>query len=223
MTAALEHRAPSPKSVTSRKIVFGDLVPGETPIDDFSGLKVRGITTRGELNAFEAMNIGKVLVDYFGRSPTKDVEDFGLEWARDLHGEMFGDVWDWAGRFRTRDVNLGVPFAQVPESLFNLLENLKVWRSSAMDLIEQAARLHHGAVQIHPFINGNGRWGRMLANIWLDVHGSPVVGWPETLIGSVSPIRDNYIMALKTADCGEIEPLLEMHRAHLQDDSKAAP
>lgn len=32
-------------------------VPGETPIDDVSGLLVKGVTTRRELNQLEAENI----------------------------------------------------------------------------------------------------------------------------------------------------------------------
>jgi hypothetical protein len=33
----------------------------------------------------------------------------------DLHRRMFGDVWRWAGDYRTFDVNIGnTPFVQVP-------------------------------------------------------------------------------------------------------------
>ena len=84
-----------------------------------------------------------------------------------------------------------------------------------MDLAEQATRLHHVAVKIHPFVNGNGRWGRMLTNIWLALHGGPYVAWPEELIGAVSPIRGEYIAALQAADAGDIDPFLVMHRKHI--------
>jgi len=85
-----------------------------------------------------------------------------------------------------------------------------------MDLTEQATRLHHIAVEIHPFPNGNGRWGRMLTNIWLALHGSPIIGWPEEAIGTISPIRDQYIAALEAADNGDLEPFVEMHRRYLR-------
>ena len=58
-----------------------------------------------------------------------------------------------------------------------------------MSLIEQAVVLHHLAVQIHPFPNGNGRWARMVANIWLKLHGGEATEWPETVIGTASTIR----------------------------------
>lgn len=72
-------------------------VPGGTPIDDLSGLKVKGITRRKELNEVEAENIRKAVVKYFAAPPTPKVAPFDLSWALRLHREMFGDVWKWAG------------------------------------------------------------------------------------------------------------------------------
>ena len=77
------------------------------------------------------------------------------------------------------------------------------------------AVLHHRAVEIHPFVNGNGRWGRMLTNIWLALRDNSYVAWPEETIGAESPIRGDYIRALRQADAGDIEPLLKMHRRYL--------
>lgn len=58
-----------------------------------------------------------------------------------------------------------------------------------MDVVERAARLHHRAVEIHPFVNGNGRWARTLSNIYLVNQRSPYVAWPEGVIGDASEIR----------------------------------
>ncbi len=150
---------------------------------------------------------------YFGgEALTREVAPFDFPWARRLHEEMYEDVWEWAGRFRLKDFNLGGPFGQVQERLYNLFEDLEHWARQGMDPVEQAARLHHRAVEIHPFVNGNGRWARMLTNIWLNLQGAPPVAWPEPSIGDVSPIRDEYIAALRAADAGEIEPLLRIHR-----------
>jgi Fic family protein len=49
--------------------------------------------------------------------------------------------------------------------LQTLLEDLVFWEARGDALLEQSVRLHHRAVWIHPFLNGNGRWARMLANI----------------------------------------------------------
>jgi Fic-DOC domain mobile mystery protein B len=197
-------------------VIFADLLPGETPIDT-SYLLVPGISTRKELSIVEAKSIRKVLVKYFATKPSPEIAPFDFDWLYGLHREMYGGVWSWAGIFRTKELNIGVPFAQVQERLYNLLEDLKVWKESGMSLEEQATRLHHVAVQIHPFDNGNGRWGRMLTNLWLAIHDSPYVAWPEDSIGSVSLIRDEYIAALKEADNGDYDRFQAMHSAHMMD------
>jgi Fic family protein len=73
-------------------------------------------------------------------------------------------------------------------------------------------RFHHRAVRIHPFLNGNGRWARMLANVWLKRHAHPITAWPEKTIGSQSMIRDEYVAAIRSADKGDEEPLREIHQ-----------
>ena len=80
--------------------------------------------------------------------------------------------------------------------------------------MEQAARLHHRAVRVHPFPNGNGRWARMLANVWLKRHDHMVTVWPEETIGSKSIIRVEYLAAVRTADEGDEGPLIELHRRY---------
>ena len=166
-------------------IPLGPLLPGETPIDDISGLRNKSIKTRGELSAAEARNINDgVLLKYFADDTlSPEIAPFDIVWARQLHFEMFGDVWVWAGEFRTRDLNIGCPWPEVQQRLYNLLADLAYWKNHGVDLIEQATRLHHRSVQIHPFLNGNGRWGRMRSNIWLTLHHSGIVEWPENLIG----------------------------------------
>jgi Fic-DOC domain mobile mystery protein B len=187
-------------------------VPGETPIDDLSGLKVKGIALRKELNEYEAENIRKAVVKYFAAPPTAKMAPFDLSWALRLHREMFGDVWKWAGVPRTTDLNIGVAWYHVETRLHQLLENLKYWTD--LSLLEQAAMLHHKAVEIHPFLNGNGRWARMLASIWLTLNGSPPTRWPESTVGEESPIRSEYLAAIRAADAGEYGPLVELHRRY---------
>ena len=125
---------------------------------------------------------------------------------------MFGAVWKWAGKFRASDKNLGVQWAHIETSLHTLLANLSHWEREEMEFLEQAVLLHHRAVSIHPFENGNGRWARLLANIWLKLNDSPLTEWPETTVGSVSTIRSDYLTALRHADSGEYGPLRELHR-----------
>lgn len=187
-------------------------VPGETPIDP-SGLKRRGsITNRRELAAAEAVNINRAFRKYLAARPSPRSARFDFEWFLQLHEEMFGDVWDWAGKTRPHDANIGVPHHQVIEHLAALVGDLHSWSAYGHALDIQAVWLHHKTVRIHPFENGNGRWARLLANIWLKLHGEPIVVWPDSLLGVESEVRDEYLAAIRAADRGDYDPLADLHR-----------
>ena len=194
-------------------------LPGETPIDDISGLKVSGVTTRSELNKIEAENIRKAVVKYLAAKPSRRTAPFDLPWVLQLHREMFGDVWAWAGTIRTTVTNIGVRPNQIEVGLAALLDDLAFWQQQGEDELKQAVMLHHRAVHIHPFQNGNGRWARLLANIRLRVLGHQLTEWPEETIGAESVIRNDYIAAIKVADDGEYGPLLDLHRQFAADES----
>ena len=189
-------------------------VPGETPID-VSGLIPKGVTTRAKLNALEAENIRAATVRYLAARPSRRQAPFTLPWCVKLHGQMFGKVWRWAGTTRTTELNLGVPAHRIQTDLQALLDDAAYWREHHVyDVIEQATRLHHRAVFIHPFLNGNGRWARFLANVWLKQARAPVVAWPEETIGDESVIRKAYLAAVRLADNGDYGPLVGLHRRY---------
>jgi fido (protein-threonine AMPylation protein) len=206
-------RPDKPEDRPAVRVLFGDLRPGETPIDDFSGLRVPDIFNLRELAQHETRNIANAVVDYL-RTVERTRIVFDIESVKSVHRDMFCDVWDWAGQFRQKDID-SIPFAfkwaLIPDSVHNLLEDAKVWPDTGADVIEQSAWLHHRAVQIHPFPNGNGRWSRMLTNIWLLERRGTIVEWPPA-IGEISPVRADYIKALKAADNGDYGPLTELHR-----------
>lgn len=185
-------------------------ISGETPID-ISGLKAKGITNRRELSEAEASNISAAIFRYLVGPITRRKAPFDVEWSLKLHQEMFGRVWKWAGEIRGGNLNLGVPVHQISQSLYLLFEDLAVWDVAWPDRVKQAVHLHYRAVAVHPFENGNGRWSRMLSNIWLRVNKHPIVEWPSD-IGTTNPIRAEYLDCLRMADKGEIGPLAELHR-----------
>ena len=86
-------------------------------------------------------------------------------------------------------------------------------------VIATAAEFHYKAVHAHPFEDGNGRWARMVANIWQFQHGMPITIWPvEGLRDTASPIREEYIKAIKEADHLNFNPLIDLHAEHLEVD-----
>jgi len=73
-----------------------DYPQGATPLDldEAEGLRLTHISTREELNIFEAKNIQDGMA-WAWRSRRKDVVSEAF--IRQLHKKMFGDVWRWAG------------------------------------------------------------------------------------------------------------------------------
>ena len=188
---------------------------GETPLDDYSGLKLKQVKTREQLNAAEFSNNLQAVTKYLSRKPTKRMAPFTGRWMLRLHKEMFSTVWVWAGKIRTTGgLNIGIPAHQVEIALEKLARDIACWREGEWDLIEQSATLHHRSVQIHPFLNGNGRWSRLLANIWIKQNGGSVVTWPTELRQESSVIRDRYIESIKQADEGNIDLLVSLHRQY---------
>ena len=186
-----------------------------TPLDDTSGLKLPKdkVYSLKEIYVYEANNIALATLKYLSAPPSKILASFSYEWMQQLHYDMFGNVWDWAGKFRKVELSIGIKAYLVPTALKEFADDIAFWdKHKTFDMYETASRLHHRAVQIHPFLNGNGRWGRMLANIYLRQNGSMPVKWQEDLLSSKNPKRDEYIQALKMADNGDYKALIEMHK-----------
>jgi Fic-DOC domain mobile mystery protein B len=197
-------------------------IPGETPIHDISGLKLKGLRTRAQLNDVEAQNIRKAVMRYLIARPSRGQAPFTLQWCYKLHKQMFGEVWRWAGRKRTTELNLGVPSYRIDVDLQILMDDLSYWREKReIDVIEQAARLHHGAVFIHPFLNGNGRWARLLANVFQKQSSGRMTIWPEQTVGNQSVIRQEYLAAVRAADGGDYAPLILLHKKYLEPSADA--
>ena len=186
--------------------------PGAAPLDDTSGLIPRHVTTKAELDELEFANINQAAEKYFLGRLTDKKARFDVGWLLQVHREMYGAVWRWAGKPRTTELNIGAPPHQILEQLKQLTDNFHYWeKETAMEIVEKAARLHHGLVKIHPFRNGNGRWARFLANLYLKKCAGILIQWPEPTLQAESPFRKAYIESLQQADRGDYGPLIGLH------------
>lgn len=64
------------------------------------------------MNEVEAANIlqGQIWASKLKKGtqdPTLD-DIFNRDFVSDLHKALFGEVWEWAGAFRQRELNIGV-------------------------------------------------------------------------------------------------------------------
>ena len=153
-----------------------------TYIDDISGLKLPKTKayTMDEIYFYEAKNITKATIKYLSIKPTKKLAPFSFEWLLKLHKDMFGDVWEWAGKIRQVNLSIGIKPYLISTELKKLIDDIEFWEENrSFEVIEIASRIHHRAVFIHPFLNGNGRWARMLANIYLKQNGLEPTSWNE--------------------------------------------
>lgn len=188
-------------------------IKGATYNDDISGLLLDTSIqyTLQDVYLYEAKNITKATLKYLSAKPDNKKAPFTFEWFLELHKDMFSDVWDWAGKLRQVELSIGVKAYLVSTELKKLVDDLEYWHTNkTFDTIEIASRLHHRAVQIHPFKNGNGRWSRMLANIYLKQNGLNPTKWNENLLSKENPHRDDYIKALKKADNNDYSELIKL-------------
>jgi len=187
---------------------------GATPIDreESEGLRLTHITTREELNLFEAENIRAGMM-WAWRSRRKEMLDEGF--IKLLHQKMFGDVWKWAGEFRKSNKNIGVAREKIGIELRKLCEDMKGWiEFDSWPIDEMAVRFHHRLVWIHPFANGNGRHARMMTDLLLEKKfGAMRFTWGKDEINQANDCRQQYIQALQSADRGDYSHLLRFVRS----------
>lgn len=102
---------------------------------------------------------------------------------RNLHARLYGDIWSWAGRFRTREVNIGVAPMEISVALRNALDGIQYRWQHTSDWTAHGLGIavHAETVRIHPFIDGNGRTTRLLADLVFvaaqDVEPPEVYDW----------------------------------------------
>jgi len=189
-----------------------DYKDGQTPLDEEEkeGIKIKSITTQGELDEFEQLNIEKA-VEWTIHTKFKLEKILTEKFVRDLHQRMYGDVWKWAGEFRKTEKNIGILWTQIGIELKNLLDHTKYWiENKTFPPEEIAIRFKHRIVSIHCFPNGNGRHSRMMADIIMEsIFGNEIFSWHQSNMVKANETRNQYIKALREADNGNFKELIE--------------
>lgn len=150
------------------------------------------------------------------------------------HKSIFPGEYPWAGQFRKEDVYILDAMGTVvrivdltevqtklqtvpPERVeSNLRDLLGYWNSRVFALtsessetrISEISKFHHELEIIHPFLDGNGRIGRILLEEQITyLFGVPVKFRPD---------RIDYYRALRALDFGGSEPLEHLIRSTLE-------
>ncbi len=140
--------------------------------------------------------------------------------VRRVHTAAMTPVWDVAphpnatpreapGSFREHDIE-PFPLGMTPPSWVLVQSMVDSWLDKVngldaldSDVTERLAELHCEFEQIHPFLDGNGRTGRLILNLIL-----VRLGYPPAIIYKRQ--RDAYLGALRRADDGDTGSLAEL-------------
>lgn len=192
-----------------------DADDGQTELssEERKGLKPAYITYRSELNREEQENILKAEKWLFARRlATPDLVD--QSFICQVHKRMYGDVWDWAGKYRQSDRNIGVDYYRIHQEMRVFMDDVRYWLEHAIyPADELAVRFHHRLVWIHPFPNGNGRLSRLLADRLVVNVGEPRFTWGRAHLVNAGDVRARYVDALRKADGHDLVPLLAFARS----------
>ena len=183
---------------------------GITSPKDRSGLKERWIElSEDQLNAVEAEFIFKAQKKYLLGYVPSPLNWFNISFLLKIHRDMLSPIWDWAGKQRRSEKNIGIKAFQIPSKLQDLCQDVHYWNTNPVDLtiLEQACMIHHRLALIHPFEDGNGRFSRLIADRYLKSHRCPYPIWPDHLHQDCEA-RLKYISALREADQNNLKPLL---------------
>lgn len=140
------------------------------------------------------------------------IEELAKDWKRNrINQETIQQVHEAVtkgiiegGKYRTQNVRITgarktpPDFSKVPKLMGALVEDIRV---EGGDPIERAAFFHHRLVEIHPFIDGNGRVARLLTNLYLMGEG-----YPPIVLKKEDRMR--YYSSLSSADGGNLKPFM---------------
>jgi fido (protein-threonine AMPylation protein) len=147
-------------------------------------------------------------------------EPLTLTEVREVHRLAMQPVWDVSphpsatdregpGEFRRHDIH-PFPGGMTPPSWVQVAGEMRSWLTAIGELKpgtsefpEHVAALHCRFEQIHPFIDGNGRTGRLLLNLILVRYG-----YPPAIIYKKQ--RPRYLWALRRGDVGDFGELGEL-------------
>lgn len=134
-------------------------------------------------------------------------QDFSPRGMRAIHRKLFQDVYDWAGKYRTINIEkrervlagLTVWYSRdeaIPKDLETAFKRLngKDWADCPKDqFVKQLTEVFPPIWQVHPFREGNTRTTVLLMTLFTEHHGFDMNF--ELLAKHSGYVRDSFVMA----------------------------
>lgn len=123
-----------------------------------------------------------------------------------LHAAIFGELYEWAGRWRT--VNIAKDRMKWPNAAFldqsmqtfekDVLQNVKTCDlRSEGDFCRAAARIHGEFIAVHPFREGNGRTARLACDLLAINVGLPTLRYDRSPAGVERYVHANKLVVYR--------------------------
>lgn len=168
----------------------------------------QGVFTYSKISEHLAVNIAHALDNLLDGNP--DELEITPDWLKEVHHQLAGDLFpDWAGRFRSTEVQVGTHLPPLPHNvavnITNYCLDLEVRLAHTSDGESIAALLAWADWRfqwIHPFKDFNGRVGRILL-----VALCFKLNLPPANPAADDDSRTHYFNALRQADRGDFSAL----------------
>ena len=176
------------------------------------------IRLKTEMDLAEANALETVETRYFEIVTDKTV--FTAELICQMHRDWLGSIYEWAGRYRTVEMQKGnfrwPPAFRAQQNMAWLedefLKKFTPCRSAPLETVAgQVASVHAELLLVHPFREGNGRLARWLADLMFLQAGYPMPLYNFSGRGSVSR-KKAYLSAVITGYGQDYSPLTGFFR-----------
>lgn len=172
-----------------------------------------GIKTKREMNLIEKQELLRVMNEVLGIfDKTHRFTADDICW---IHKIWFGNIYEWAGKYRQVNVSKGnfpfAPAAQVPKLMEEFEKGpLRKFTPCNFDtfkaIAEALAVVHAELVLIHPFREGNGRVARLLADLMSAQAELP----PLDFSGLTGMKKKAYISAIQASLGHDYDPMRKL-------------
>lgn len=179
----------------SNAIEGNTLTLSETKLVLEEGTTIGGKSLREHLEATNNAKAFDLIKDIAKKKKTIDHVTIQL-----IHEVVTAGILEEAGKYRNKNVRITGAVKTPPDwlKIVKLMDGMieKISENKAHP-VETAAYLHHRFVEIHPFIDGNGRVARLLTNLYL-------IPWGYPPIVLKTEERGKYYKFLRAADAGNL-------------------
>lgn len=134
-------------------------------------------------------------------------EDFSPAGLCEIHRFLFGDIYEWAGRYRVINIEKREKLLagrsvwysndeDIPRDLdmvFQMMHRKQWGQLSRQEFVSELTRCFPKLWQVHPFREGNTRTVVMMLTFFVEYHGYYMD--QELMASSAGYVRDSFVMA----------------------------